>query len=133
MKSRAGLKFDKDIPEWMRRIIRRWYKRLNLGEWQIRVSWEEDEDDADEGSTQATIAFLPQYLDAHLYLSREIDRERFEHCVLHELRHCSLSWIEHAVKRAWDGRRKLGRDEAIDTVRDAIETIIQRDVDIFLK
>ena len=132
MNRRAGLKFDADIPEWMRRVIRRWYKRLNLHEWQIRVSWDEDESD-DEGQTQAYIVFLPQYLDAHLFICAEIDREHFEHCVLHELRHCSLSWIDHAIKHAWDGRRKLARDEALRLVSNVIETIIQRDVDIFLK
>ena len=86
-----------------------------------------------EGQTQAYIAFLPQYLDAHLYLAQEIERDRFEHLVLHELRHINYSWIEHAIKHVWDGRRKLGRDEALGLVSGVVETLIQRDVDIFLK
>lgn len=131
MKSRAGLKFDRDIPEWMRRIIRRWYKRLNLGEWQIRVSIDPDAEEDDP--TQATIATLPHYLDAHLFIRADVNRESFEALVVHELRHANYSWIEQEAARVWDGRRKLTRDEAMNAITAVIETLIQRDVDIFLK
>lgn len=133
MKRRAGLRFDPDVPEWMRRAIRRWYKRLNLHEWQVRVSLEDADDlDADD-QTQALIAPLPQYLDAHLTIRSDIERDSFEACVIHELRHLAYSWIEQEVARVWDARRKLHRDEALSAITNVIETLIQRDVDIFMK
>lgn len=134
--------FDKNVPAWVRRIARRWVKRLMLEDWSINIAIvAEDEMGSDDTmiiamvdvpcSRRATKVHITQYLKANIEISDAVEREEMEYVLKHELRHLSYSWFEHIFRQSWDQRRRLDLPSALRLLSDKTEELIERDCKIF--
>lgn len=61
------------------------------------------------------------------------NREDVWRVVCHEMRHSHYQPISDLLGMAWDGRRKMKREDVAAMLSDLIEQMIQRDVAIIAK
>lgn len=129
-----GLIFEKDVLRRQQAAIKRWYKRLQLGEWTITIrAVTEDELEAGpnrDGVVMANYIALPQYLDGSIWLNNESEPEDDDYVAFHELRHMHYARFKHVFAQAWDGRTRMTRDKALELLEDAIDEAIKRDYQV---
>jgi len=130
------LTFSATAPHWLRRLTRRWVRRLGLGEWRIETTWEDAEDYAAENGedVSGTSLAYPEYFSAHIaYPDCLPNDEHTADTVLHELRHLHYAAISNLPDHCWDGRRRVSRAHAHRMFDELIERLIQQDVTILRK
>lgn len=120
---------DADVKSWVVRAIRRWVRLQDMGGWTITVSME-DSDVLGE-DVYGRCGALPQYRSAHIYLLEDIQNdEDGRHTVYHECRHPHYEGIMNRLDIAWDGRRKVTKEQAVRMFREEIEMMVERDVEM---
>lgn len=130
------VRFGDDVPQWLRRLCRRWFRLLLPDDWRLRVELQDADEmaiDHGDGTAAVTIS-LPTYLDAAIWFADDIqNRDDAWRVVAHELRHSHYEAITELFRMAWDGRRKMPREDVAAMLADLIEQMIQRDVAIYAK
>jgi len=130
------IRFDNDVPHWLRRHCRRWFRLLFPDDWRMHICMqdaEEMEAEHGEGTAAVTIS-LPTYLDAAVWFSDETEnREDVWRVVAHEFLHAHHAPVTELFNLAWDGRRKMKKDDVARMLADLIEQMIQREVAIIAK
>lgn len=130
------IRFDRSVPEWLRRHCRRWFRLLFPDDWRMHIAMqdaEEMEAEHGEGTVAVTIS-LPTYLDAAVWFGDEIEnREDVWRVVCHEFLHSHHQPVVDLFHLAWDGRRKMKREDVAIMLADLIEQMIQREVAIIAK
>lgn len=129
------LTFCDRCPHWLRRLVRRWYRRLQM-DWRVSVELTDDDDlsAGSEFTVQGRTLSLPTYRTATMWLSEDLQAgDDTEHIVLHELRHAHYEAIIHLLNQCWDGRKKMDKETATRMMRDLIEGMIEADVKVLLK
>jgi hypothetical protein len=130
------IRFDKSVPEWLRRHCRRWFRLLFPDDWRMHIAMqdaEEMEAEHGEGTAAVTIS-LPTYLDAAVWFGDEIEnREDVWRVVCHEFLHAHHAPVTELFNLAWDGRRKMDKKDVARMLADLIEQMIQREVAIIAK
>src|SRR4030095_6731972 len=137
--SNPHLIFAKNVPASVRRIAKRWVRRLRLEDWTIIFTVvPEDELHSDimavvdvPCSRRATSVSIAQYLKADIEISDSVGRDEMEYVIQHELRHLGYSWFEHIVRQAGDGRPRLDLPSTLRLLSDKTEELIERDCKIF--
>ena len=130
------IRFDNDVPRWLRVLCRRWFRVLFPDDWRMRISLQDaDEMAAEHGDgTAAVTVSLPTYLDAAIWFADDIENtEDVWRVVTHEMRHSHYEAFNSLFALAWDGRRKMKREDVAAMLSDLIEQAIQRDVAILAK
>jgi hypothetical protein len=130
------IRFGDDVPHWLRRLCRRWFRLLLPDDWRLRVELQDaDEMAAEHGDGTAAVTIsLPTYLDAAIWFADDIqNRDDAWRTVCHELRHSHYEAVTELFRLAWDGRRKMPREDVAAMLADLIEQMIQRDVAIIAK
>lgn len=130
------ISFDPNVPQWMRRMCRRWARVIGFEDWRIEVSRTGDEEmteaggarDEDAGMVAGLASVMPEYLSAHIQFNEELAEGEAEDYVVHELLHLHLAPFELLFRQLWDGRRKIPRAQAEQMLSDLIEASIQRHV-----
>lgn len=130
------IRFDRSVPEWLRRHCRRWFRLLFPDDWRMHIAMqdaEEMEAEHGEGTAAVTIS-LPTYLDAAVWFSDETEnREDVWRVIAHEFLHSKYQPITNLFNMAWDGRRKMKKADVAIVLADLIEQMIQRDVAVIAK
>jgi hypothetical protein len=130
------IRFDGDVPHWLRAHCRRWFRLLFPDDWRMRICMQDaDELAAEHGEgTAAVTVSLPTYLDAAVWFGDDIEnRDDVWRLVAHEFRHSAYQPVSDLFALAWDGRRKMKREDVAMMLADLIEQMIQRDVAIIAK
>jgi hypothetical protein len=130
------IRFDDAVPRWLRAHCRRWFRLLFPDDWRLRICMQDaDEMEAEHGEgTAAVTVSLPTYLDAAVWFADDIEnREDVWRVVAHEFRHSAYQPVTDLFNLAWDGRRKMKREDVAAMLSDLIEQMIQRDVAIIAK
>lgn len=124
-----------EYPLGVRRKIeaacKRWYKRLRLSEWDLRIYEVHPEQLVNcrdnDGEVLANYTALPQYGDGVIHFNEEMPPEDMEYVVFHEMRHFHYSKIALVFQQAWDGRSKMTREQMFGLLEDAIDKSIKED------
>lgn len=130
------IRFDNDVPRWLRVLCRRWFRVLFPDDWRLRISLQDaDEMAAEHGDgTAAVTVSLPTYLDAAVWFADDIQNtDDVWRVVTHEFLHAKYEPFNSLFALAWDGRRKMKREDVAAMLSDLIEQAIQRDVAILAK
>ena len=128
--------FAANVPQWMRRQVRRWVRVLGYDDWSIEVRRATEDELREfvgcgaEDATMITAAAhpLPEYLSAELLFNEELDAAGAEDAIIHELLHCHLAPFTLLFEQLWDGRRKASKKQARAMLANLIEERIQRHV-----
>ena len=130
------LYFSRTAPQWLRRLTRRWVRRLNLDEWRIETSWEDAEDYAiscGEDTQGITVAY-PEYFSATISYPDALPNDEYgADIVLHELRHLHYAPVFNLLNLCWDGRRRISKAHANRMFSELVEKLIQQDVTVLRK
>lgn len=128
--------FESSVPQWMRRMCRRWARVLGFEDWKIEISRATDDEmregagfHADDARIVAGLAnVMPEYLAATIEFNEDVRAHEAEEFVIHELLHAHYSPFEKLLDQLWDGRRRVDRATARVMLGDLIEASIQRHV-----
>lgn len=118
-------------------IHRAWIVRLLFpDDWRLSIQMqdaEELEQEHGEGTVAVTVS-LPTYLDAAVWFGDGIEnREDVWRLVAHEFLHSHHQPVMELFNLAWDGRRKMAKQDVAAMLADLIEQMIQREVAIIAK
>lgn len=130
------IRFDSDVPHWLCRLCRRWFRLLFPDDWRMRIAMQDADEMAQEHGegTAAVTVSLPTYLDAAVWFADDIEnREDTWRIVCHEFLHSHHQPIMELFNMAWDGRRKMKREDVVVMLSDLTEQMIQREVAIIAK
>lgn len=130
------IRFDNNVPHWLRRICRRWFRLLFPDDWRMRICMQDADEMAEEHGegTAAVTVSLPTYLDAAVWFADDIEnREDVWRVVAHEFLHSHHAPVTELFNLAWDGRRKMAKADVAAMLSDLIEQMIQREVAIIAK
>lgn len=130
------IRFDPAVPHWLRAHCRRWFKLLFPDDWRLSISMQDAEEmELEHGTgTAAVTVSLPTYLDAAVWFGDEIEnREDVWRLVVHEFLHSHHQPVTELFNMAWDGRRKMAKQDVAIMLADLIEQMIQREVAIIAK
>lgn len=83
--------FDPNVPQWMRRMVRRWARVIGFEDWRIEVSRTGDDEmteaggarDEDAGMVAGLASVMPEYLSAHIQFNEELAEGEAEDYVVH--------------------------------------------------
>lgn len=130
------LAFEANVPQWMRRMCRRWARVIGFEDWRVEISRAPDDEmregaalrDEDTEIVGGLVNVMPQYLAATVQFNEELQQGAGDDCIAHELLHMHYAPFELLFRQLWDGRRKIPHDKAERMLSDLIETSIQRHV-----
>ena len=129
------LEFPLGVKRKVEAACKRWYKRLRLQEWDLRIYEVEAEHLVNcrdnNGEVLANYTALPMYMDGVISFNEELPPEDFEYVVFHEMRHFHYSKIALVFQQAWDGRSKMTREQMFGLLEDAIDKSIKEDWRVF--
>lgn len=129
------LTFCSQSRTWLKRLVRRWYRRLQY-DWRVNVELVDTEELTGGGEFTVlgkTLA-LPVYRTATIWISEDAEEgDDAEWLVLHELLHLKYEIVMHVLNQCWDERRKIDKAKATQLMRDAIETMIEQDVKVMMR
>lgn len=130
------IRFGSDVPHWLRRLARRWFRLLLPDDWRMHVQMQDVDDlEAEHGEgTRAVAVSLTTYLDLAICFADDLANEPDAwRTVAHEISHARFQPFTDLFAMAWDGRRKMKREDVAEMLAALIEQMIQRDVAILAK
>lgn len=130
------IRFDKSVPEWLRRHCRRWFRALYSEEWTLAVRMHDAADLRKRygKGVQAVTATEAAHFDISIWFADDVkDYPLMWRTVFHELRHPFFAEVTDLFDYLWDGRRKVGRADARRLLNELIERKIQSDVAVIAK
>jgi len=130
------IRFDDDVPSWLRVQCRRWFKLLFPDDWRMRICMQDAEEmEAEHGTgTAAVTVSLPTYLDAAVWFGDDIENKAdVWRLIAHEFLHSHHQPVTDLFNMAWDGRRKMQKQDVTAMLADLTEQMIQREVAIIAK
>jgi len=130
------IRFDNDVPRWLRVLCRRWFRVLYSEDWTLHVRMMEASEMRKRygATTVAVTAAEVAHSDICIWFADDTRNEQdMWRTVVHELRHAFFAEFTALLDYLWDGRRKVGKADAHKLLDKLIEQAIQRDVAILAK
>lgn len=130
------IRFDNDVPHWLRRLCRRWFRVLYPENWtlHVRMMAVKEMEKRYGATTVAVTVSEVAHTDIGIWFSAGLRNEPdVWRTVVHELRHAFFAEFTALLDYLWDGRRKIGKADAHKLLDRLIERMIQQDVTVIAK